>query len=248
MSGFWFAPDRILDRARRAAVEGLDQSAKAIAIDAKRRAPIRKVFKRSVRRFRPLTEEERAFAIARARHYYTYINPNPKKLQRAVAHLMTSARVELRVPGDPNALVRSRSKRVIGYHVPPSRKYLEGFRGKHGGWMTLHGYDPGEAIREEMTPRALADVRRGVGVHFVQLKRSVRVQMGGALKASIHATAVRTEGSKETAMVAASIYYAKFVEFPTIRTAAQPFLRPAMFVYRERLAKVVAEAWRRGMT
>jgi hypothetical protein len=235
----WLDVDRIKQIVRSGSEHGLSSLAHDIAADAKRRAPIRKVFRQKVRRFRPLTTEEKTIAVQRAIRYYTEVVPNPRALHMAVAHIMTTARVELPVRGSPNALVRSRRKRLLGYETPT------GFRGKYGATKTLRGYRPGPGIWAQMTRHAKSEVVRGKSILKTPMARGrTKVQMGGRLKASIHAEEVRIEGAKTIARVAASVYYAKFVEFPTIRTAAQPFLRPAMMSAKHRAVAVVADAVR----
>ena len=47
--------------------------------------------------------------------------------------------------------------------------------------------------------------------------------------------------------MAARIRYAKFVEFPTIHNAAQPFLLPALHALRPRLASLFAKNLRNNL-
>lgn len=51
--------------------------------------------------------------------------------------------------------------------------------------------------------------------------------LGGTLRKSIMATDVMRQGKKISGSVRANAPYAKYVEFPTARTKAQPFLLPA---------------------
>ena len=47
--------------------------------------------------------------------------------------------------------------------------------------------------------------------------------------------------------VEAAIDYAKFVEFPTVRTAAQPFLLPALAQSRQRVVTTIAASIRKNL-
>lgn len=238
----WLDIGRIVSSVSAGAEAALTEIGDQIAADARRRAPIRKVFYQRKRRFRPLTAEERQIALARARHYYTHINPNKEKLQRAIVHIMTRASVELPVRGSPNALPRSRGKRVLGFWT------RTGFVGRAGAKAIGAGYRAGPEIEKKMTEWAKWEVGRGRSVHYIPMARGrTKVQMGGRLKASIHAEPVRQEGPKDVVTVAASVRYAKFVEFPTIHNAAQPFLRPALLQVKGRAVRIVAEAMRRSL-
>jgi hypothetical protein len=73
------------------------------------------------------------------------------------------------------------------------------------------------------------------------------VQIGGALKASIGNEGVVQTANGLKVTVSAAIRYAKYVEFPTIRTAAQPFLLPALHAERGRLPREMAAAIRKQL-
>jgi HK97 gp10 family phage protein len=68
---------------------------------------------------------------------------------------------------------------------------------------------------------------------------SGRAVVGGTLRKSIKAHKVYKHGHKLGARVIASAPYARYVEFPTSRTKAQPFMMPAFkaFGTAEQLAK-----------
>lgn len=64
---------------------------------------------------------------------------------------------------------------------------------------------------------------------------------GGELQKSIEAIEAVQDGEHHwTARVVARAPYARFVEFPTVRTEAQPFLRPAVEESRETFVRNVS--------
>ena len=76
-----------------------------------------------------------------------------------------------------------------------------------------------EAVREEF-----AAMIRETAENVEQLARSAAPRRDGDLKASI-ATNIREDGLQ--AAIGSNLYYAKFVEFGTVRTRKRPFLYPA---------------------
>jgi hypothetical protein len=100
-----------------------------------------------------------------------------------------------------------------------------------------------------MTSRGREGTRSGEAISRTETGagQKTRVQVGGKLKASIEARGPIQTGGGWRIKVGAYIRYAKFVEFPTIRTAAQPFLLPALHGQREALPRLLASNLRRTL-
>lgn len=247
-STFWFDKSRVLAAVRAGVKEGLDEVANVVAADAKRRAPIRKVFKER-RGFRPrtrsLTRAELSQAISRANAYYG-VNKGYLVGRKSPRHPLTfyEASVRLARPGSANSLARSRKLRTLGYERGGRFISTSGARRNRTG-----GFEPGPALGKALTSRGRYEVRSGRAIHLEASAHGTqnRVQVGGALKASIGNEGVTETSTGMKATVAASIRYAKFVEFPTIRTRAQPFLLPALHQQRRQLPQTVAAAIKRNL-
>jgi HK97 gp10 family phage protein len=234
----------IREMIRGAAEDALDDIGDIIATDARRRAPIRKVFREKKgykRKFRSLTPAEKALAIQRANNYYGRVAPDEFKRRRAVAHIQNYARVQVARPGSANALVRSRELRFLGIESGGRFTSVSGASRLRQG-----GFEPGPAASEAMTSRGRYETRSGEAIHRAETASGTQVRVGGALKASIEADPVVQTGNGQSVTVAARIRYAKFVEFPTVRTAAQPFLLPALQGQRQRLPELFAANLRRA--
>lgn len=221
-----------------AATDTLDEIGDLIAADARRRAPIRKAFKEKTgykRKFRALTPAEKAVATQRAVHFYTHIKPDEFARRRAVAHISSYARVQLTRPGSANTLSRSRELRFLGTEQRGRFTSVSGASRLRQG-----GFEPGPAASAAMTARGRAEARSGVSIHRAEGAGGTHVQVGGALKASIESEGAVQSANGQSVTVTAGIRYAKYVEFPTIRTAAQPFLLPALHGQRQRLPELFA--------
>jgi len=248
MSGtYWFDKGRVKEAVRSGVESGLDEIAERVASEARRRAPIRKVFKERKgfrRKFRTLTPAEKNLAIKRAQHYYTAVKPNEFKMRRAVAHVRYYAKVQLPRRGSANSLAASRSQRVLGYERGGRFTSTSGATRNRSG-----GYEPGETLGKALTSRGKYEVRSGRAIHMAASATGAqtRVQVGGALKASIGNEGVTETPDGMKATIAAAIRYAKFVEFPTIHNAAQPFLLPALHGERERLPRTLAAHIKRSL-
>jgi HK97 gp10 family phage protein len=245
MSGtYWFDRERIKEMVRQGLEDGLDEVADDLASEARRRAPIRKVFKEAKgfrAKTRGLTEDEKALAITRAVRYYSDVQPDDFKKRRAVAHIRYYARVRLPSNKSANTLANSKGLRYLGV-IRKGR-----FSSPSGAAKSrMGGYEPAPAVAAAMTSRGRYEVRSGRAIHLSasETGHSIRVQAGGALKASIENEGVRETAHGVEATVAANIRYAKYVEFPTIRTKAQPFLLPAMQDQRGKATQTVAAAIR----
>jgi hypothetical protein len=227
-----------------AAYETLEEIGDGIAADARRRAPIRKSFKETAgykRKFRRLMPAEKALAIQRANNYYGRVAPDEFKRRRAVAHIQNYARVQIARPGSANTLSRSRQLRFLGIESGGRFTSVSGASRLRQG-----GYEPGPAASAAMTSRGRSEARSGSSIHMAEGPGGTRVQVGGSLKASIEADPVVQTADGQSVTIAARIRYAKFVEFPTIRTAAQPFLLPALQGQRQRLPELFAANLRKA--
>lgn len=232
----------ILAAVQRAEIEALDIVADSIVADARHRAPIRKVFKEPKgfrRKFRPLTGAEKALAIKRANAYYLG-RGDTFGARRAVAHIRNYARVQLPRRGSNNSLVASRTKRILGYQR--GRQFIprvDATRVVNRRTGAI-GYES-KSLNKQLTARGRFEVRSGRAIHTsVTAAGHKRIEIGGALKASIGNEGAVQTANGVTNRVTAGIRYAKYVEFPTIRTAAQPFLLPALHDHRQKLVSVVA--------
>lgn len=222
--------------------EAIEEVADIVARNAKARAPIRKVFREPKgfrRKFRPLTTPERNLAIRRAQAYPGY---SAFQRRQSVAYLQNYARAEIRRRGSNNSLARSRTLRVLGYErggrfVPR----VDARRVRGGGFQS-------EFLHPLLSARGRYEVRSGRAIHReVTDSGSVRVQVGGRLKASIGNEGARQVENGTVAKVAARVRYAKFVEFPTTHNAAQPFLLPALHQERGRLKTQLAAQLRQKL-
>lgn len=219
-----------------AAVETLEEVGERIAADARRRAPIRKVFREKKgfrRRFRSLTEGEKRAAIARANRYYTAVRPDEFQRRRAVAHIANYGQAEVRRRGSANAVGSSAALRFLGLERGGR------FTSATGARRVGRGFEPGPEARKAMTARGRYEATSGRAISREEGGGSTKVKVGGSLKASITEGPVAQTGNGQKITVGAYIRYAKFVEFPTIRTAAQPFLLPALHGQREAFPRLL---------
>lgn len=249
MSGsYWFNAERVRQAVTAGMRDGLDESGDRVAGEAKRRAPIRKVFKERKgfrRKFRALTDAERNLAIARANRYYGVSGnelvgrTSPRESLRGY-----TATVQLPRRGSANALVASRKLRIVGYEKQGRFTGVGGTTRNREG-----GFEPGEELAKRLTSRGRYEMRTGRSIHYEPSAAGtqVRVQVGGKLKASIGNEGVTESGKGQRVTVSAAIRYAKFVEFPTIRTSAQPFLLPALHNERGKVVGTIADAIRRNL-
>jgi HK97 gp10 family phage protein len=242
MPGAWLDIPGVMARIRQGEEAALEEIGDRLAADAKRRAPVRKVFKERKgyrRRFRRLTPTEQRIATARANAYYTKVQPNEFKRRRAVAHIRNYATVASARKGSLNALNRSNRLRTLGYErqgrFTAAQSGVVRLTGRKTG-----GFEPGEALSQRLTSRGRYEIRSGRAIHReVTAAGNTRVRVGGALKASIESEGVVETPTGLKVVVTAAIRYAKFVEFPTIHNAAQPFMRPALHAMRDAVPRIV---------
>ncbi len=230
----------IMERVRLAEAAALESVAARVTAEARRRAPIRKVFKEPKgfrRKFRELTPSEKLLAIKRANAYYGQSSFSGR---RATAHIRNYAKVQLPRRGSNNSLSSSRTARVLG--TLQGRKFTPRVDATRvvSRRTGASGYES-KALNPKLTSRGRYEVRSGRAIHLAPTAEGGKsVQIGGALKASIESEGVIQTGQGTEVRVTAGIRYAKFVEFPTIRTAAQPFLLPALHDNRQRLVTTMA--------
>lgn len=249
MSGsYWFDKARVKSLVRDGVRDGLDEIGDRVAAEAKRRAPIRKVFREARgfrRKFRSLTASEHNLAVQRANRYYGVSGPHLVGRTSPGSPLRRyRASVQLPRRGSANSLASSRTLRILGYERGGRFTSTSGASRNRMG-----GYEPGETLGKALTSRGKYEVRSGRAIHMEvsAAGTQTRVQVGGALKASIGNEGVTETPDGMKATVTAAIRYAKFVEFPTIRNAAQPFLLPALHGERERLPRTVAAHIKRSL-
>jgi HK97 gp10 family phage protein len=253
MTATWyFNRELVKDMIRTAMEDAVDETADHVAAEARRRAPIRKVFKERTGyrpKLRALTDAEKSLAIARAEHYYTQVKPNDFKRRRAVAHIKFYAQVASQRPGSANALSRSRDLRHLGNIKGGKFTSQTGATRNYSSNQKQAGFNPGPEAAAAMTSAGLGGVRSGRAIHYEASAGGAhkRVQVGGALKASIENEGVVEVENGVKATVAANIRYAKFVEFPTVRTRAQPFLLPALQQEREAFKSRLASEIRKNL-
>ena len=247
MGRAWLNIKAVKARIRQGAEEALETIGDEIASDAKRRAPIRKVFREKGsyrRRFRRLTAIEQALASRRASVFYA---KDEFRRNRSLAHIRNYARVSRPGAGSLNALERSRNLRTLGYER--NGRFTSATGAKRLSPRQGGGYSPG-AIAPMLTARGAYEIRSGRAIHHEVLSSgTIKVQVGGALKASIESEGVSETPQGVEVRITAAIRYAKFVEFPTVHNAAQPFLRPALHAARQsfkgKVAQAIGEALRR---
>lgn len=236
---------RIKEAFESAAVETLEEVGERIATSARSRAPVRKVFKERKgfrRRFRALSEVEKRQAIARANTYYTTVRPDEFQRRRAVSYIQNYGQAEVRRRGSANALGNSRALRFLGMEQGGR------FTSASGARRSGRGFAPGPEARKAMTSRGLYETTSGRAINREEAGGGkTRVKVGGALKASITEGTVVETGRGQKIAIGAYIRYAKFVEFPTIRTASQPFLLPALHGQREALPRLLATKLRQKL-
>ena len=210
-----------------------------------------KVFKEKAgfrRKFRDLTSAEKLLAIKRANAYYGAGTPDAR---RVTAHIRNYAKVQVPRRGSANAPEASRTARLLG--TQRGRQFVPRVDATRvlSRRTGASGYES-KFLNPKLTSRGRADVRTGNrpegAIHLAPITGqggetgagASRVEIGGALKASIESEGATPMNNGTEIRVTAGIRYAKFVEFPTIRTHAQPFLLPALHAQRQRLVKTMA--------
>ncbi len=239
----------IMARINGAAEETLDTIGDLIAADARYRAPIRKAFKEKAgykRKFRDLTPSEKSQATNRANNYYTHIQPDEFKRRRAVSHIQNYARVQIRRPSSANTIANSKTLRHLGVESRGRFTSTTGATRVYSAKTGKLGFNPGPVASEAMTSRGRSEARSGASIHRAEGSSGTNIQIGGALKASIESSGAIQTGMGWVVTVGAYIRYAKYVEFPTVRTASQPFLLPALHDQRQKLKQTFSANLRKA--
>lgn len=161
------------------------------------------------------------------------VNLNPTQAAGLLAAVNTGkAQSNTRGTLGPNHLSwrRNRRSRITGRdlrEITPGRTI--GGRATRGGT-----FNRGRLRRQGITllGRASREAARGVGV----IRSGGRRQYGGYLKKHIVIIQPADAGNRMVFTVRSEAPYSRYVEFPTSRTAAQPFMLPALKGVRNRLA------------
>lgn len=99
--------------------------------------------------------------------------------------------------------------------------------------------DGGRFIEARVTRGAIASVAAAQGLIVQEAKTLVPVRTG-FLRDSIHSIDPQETGKTVVGNVTADAHYAFFVEFGTVKMAAQPYLRPALDTTREAVRSIFA--------
>jgi hypothetical protein len=143
-----------------------------------------------------------------------------------------------------------------------SRGQKEIFASVHREEGGLTGHDigtrPGEGDSEGRTFGAFvpvakykseggSDLRRNTPAGFGGHRVVPVLQLGGRLRRDIETGEMQFDGHRWTISVQSKAPYSRYVEFVTTRTAAQPFLRPALARYQGRMAKMMQASMKEKM-
>lgn len=215
--------------------------------NAKRLAPIRKVsYIERNRRTRNLTRAEVASLPASVRR-------SAQRIQRRGGSVLTTVRPSRQQTPAPELDFDPLSRRARGLRNPDDASSLTG-RGRRELRIaqrvpaTLES--PGSGRRKPRSaaytsPASIRQLRKagdriGSGVGAV-------TTLGGRLRGEIDTIPATVRGGRVIGHVISPTEYARFVEFPTSRTAAQPYMRPTLkFLKRPFVAAVHRELRRRG--
>lgn len=227
-------------RAQSMAVKAVSETSIAIEREAKHLAPIRKVF--------GSTAAENSFrATRKTRQSFRTVS----KTEMGNPETDVFARGEFRRFQDVNALsARGRAELRRGIksyeqgeetsviEIDVRRRNVELYRPVG----SVHRFDatPGRKarqIRSRGGSLVLYAARRGSPKTF-------HLQLGGRLRRDIEARDVEFSGGKAQGGVDSLAPYSRYVEFPTSRTKAQPFLRPALKANRRLLRQKLKEEFR----
>ena len=114
------------------------------------------------------------------------------------------------------------------------RRELEGGRNESG--TNLDGVYIKRFTYDERTKRR--DPRTGKTTEHSRIRHGYRATLGGRLRDQITSRLMKV-GPITEGLVESPTEYARYVEFPTSRTAAQPYMRPARTAMQERLPKEI---------
>ena len=208
-----------------AAVQGLGQGAKRVAVVARSKAPVRHIFAGRHYGVRTKSIDE--------------IEGEREVRDRA---LRTASPPTVVQPGDvPGVWLR----KAIGKKPPVHWKD----RRLSAAQQLLEQYEAEQARRRVsgyVGEKTRLDRR---GAYEVRTMRAAfttwgHAAIGGRLRGSISARPARATGSMAEAWVIAAVPYAKYQEFGTRHNAAHPFLRPAAAESRGEVVSLIADAVR----
>lgn len=257
----------IANRLIKAEAEALMILGEAIVQDARTRAPVRKLTKGPRRKMGKLAGASLATRQFVRSQKTRMSNAEYQKFQYAVLYGRTRvARKTSRKPlvigrfkstpsntvvtktGEVVKFKRNKLNEVVRSHLPPTRRFrpANGL-GISGGRVTGLG-------NLSLTNRGRYELRRAVIREMAGTQRATIVneagqfQLGGRLKASIDISADSTANRliiEADPVDDRGHHYARYVEFPTSRTAAQPFLLPALKNSKKHVRRVFEDAFRR---
>jgi len=209
---------------------------------AKRKAPVRKVTRRGVpARTRELTQGEIAELPDFARKG---LNPVTGRSIRTGELPRTTTRIAGAARLVPTARIRGKTYK-LGGETGRDVRYTESGEPKMRN----------ERFAQLLSSRGNYELRSGRGVYTRQLTAMVgttlrhaeRSTLGGRLRGEINSkiTSFATRGGIAEGILESPTEYAQYVEFPTSRTAAQPYIRPAREAMRPRLIRNIELEMRR---
>ncbi len=222
-----FDPNRVYNAILPRIVAVVNETAALVTEDAKKRAPVRKVFKGSAGRANLQSIEEAAAEAA-----------DRVRLGLAPGRVRTQRSPAARVHGfGPRRFLDSPTAPV--YDVGVGR-----FRGSSGRFITAAQFRQAQPLNGRLrfntllTSRGRYELRTG----RANIRAGGRTAVGGRLRSEIAYT--RAAGERViTAYVESPTPYAKYVEFGTRHNRAQPYLRPAFAgqraAFRQRLTATI---------
>lgn len=193
-------------------------TAVAVAEEARRRAPVRKVFKGSVGHAALQSIEE--VASEAAQRSKLGLAAGPVRTQRTPAsrvHAFGPRRILLRPAFDP---LVSRFRAASGQFAPQGTNRL--------------------MFDTPLTSRGRYELKTG----RANITAGGQAFLGGRLRSEISASGAEGGGTVFSARVVSPTPYAKYVEYGTRRSRAQPYLRPALAGQRGLLRSRLLEAIR----
>jgi hypothetical protein len=232
-------------RIREQAYEGALETARQVQSDAVHRAPVRKAFKGGKR---AKTSDIRAFEMkvrgggrltgGEIKEAAALLGINVSDSQvAALGHGQLGHGGSAANRGSSSAGMAARQRlrvrrdrfgqRVLGSQVirnlPSGKVRVEGNQRRRA-------FSVGKSVSGRLSGRAKYDIKRGRGVILLG---GGQAQYGGYLRKHIH---VVEDYENHRVSVRSEAPYSRYVEFPTSRTAAQPYLLPAFKAARGRLA------------
>lgn len=245
--------------------QGIDASAEAAFAQAERDVPVRKVFKYTRKNVgsrvfaeqrimgrqetRTLNLEEalsesvvrRRLKMPQAfRTYESNGKDTGRRIVSAQAVLKTAQFGRIGDPGSYRAVDRA--------NLSPDDAHVRAVRRISGVNRLVTEEEREDKLGHRVIPHLVSESDLSVRGRF-ELKRANQT-LGGALKRSLQLHPAVVRGGRVKARVSAGggdVDYAKYVEFGTRRSRAQPFLRPALAKARVELAATMKTALKGGV-